>query len=712
LPVTFTPTPGARGIVVWPPYTQGTLQWGHVAFLEEVYPDGRVRITEANWPTGSGIKERILSPAQYAGLSFVRLENATPNPQFSSPPATPGQQREYRVRPGDTLWGIAQRELGNGNRWREIQKPGGGTFTEAEAGQLQVGQSVYLPVSYQSGSGTPVTPPPSSAPSTSGNINWVNFSGTVGPSVGVNLRNSPRFTDRSPQNEPNGKRLEFDAWTYGETVTDLWLGTPDARWFKVKGTNFWVPSAYIYGNPPNSSPMPGSGAVGNVTIGVTPIDNTPTASDPDGTLGTAGSWGSFSDRTDSIGFNGDQNDFFRFRVTNNRTNVNLRLSGLSADADLQLIRDLNNNGRVDPGEVLGQSLNPGTSVDSVSRILDSGDYFIRVLPGTSSAKTNYSLSIRTAKLAEPVRSGSADVNLWRYDTGHRTERSGGTYQGIDPSKETVIIIHGWNNSDQSASIRELAKEASEFAPQVLALDWGSIAQAGLDWGVSVPYETASWIAPVALWAKNQLVNLGINPNQLTLIGHSLGALVSSEIARLFGKVKNLVALDPAYPADGDIGYDIDISRADKQHPADFRDVANNSLAFVVADTNAGLFGDNDKAATAHDSFLMRFNPGSRGVITALGTHGAVIDAFTDAIDRRLLTLPDLNLPNLVDNWYDNNGDKDNWLDRRNNPGKHEGTISAVWTGNKLNWDDGRNPWRITGLERVVNSSGTVQQTWT
>jgi hypothetical protein len=203
---------------------------------------------------------------------FVQLENARTN-SYYAPPATPGQQRQYIVRSGDTLWGIAQRELGNGNRWREIQKPGGGTFTEAEAGQLQVGQSVYLPVNYQSGSGTSVTPPPSSAPSTSGNINWVNFSGTVGPSNGVNLRNSTRFSDRSPSNEPYNKRLEFDGWTYGETVTDLWLGTPDARWFKVKGTNFWVPSAYIYGNPPNSSPMPGSGAVGSVTIGGTPEED-------------------------------------------------------------------------------------------------------------------------------------------------------------------------------------------------------------------------------------------------------------------------------------------------------------------------------------------------------------------------------------------------------------------------------------------------------
>jgi hypothetical protein len=217
LPVTSTPTAGARGIVVWPPYVKGAGSVGHVAFLEEVYPDGRIRISEANWPTGSWIKERILTPAQYAGVSFVQLENARTN-SYYAPPATPGQQRQYIVRSGDTLWGIAQRELGNGNRWREIQKPGGGTFTEAEAGQLQVGQSVYLPVNYQSGSGTSVTPPPSSAPSTSGNINWVNFSGTVGPSNGVNLRNSTRFSDRSPSNEPYNKRLEFDGWTYGETV--------------------------------------------------------------------------------------------------------------------------------------------------------------------------------------------------------------------------------------------------------------------------------------------------------------------------------------------------------------------------------------------------------------------------------------------------------------------------------------------------------------
>jgi len=163
LPVTSTPTAGARGLIVWPPNTKGAGSVGHVAFLEEVYPDGRVRISEANWPTGSGIKERILTPAQYAGVSFVRLENAQTN-SYNAPPATPGKQRQYIVRSGDTLSVIAKRELGDANRWREIQKVGGGTFTEAEARNLQVGQSVYLPVGYQTGNSPPIASRPVAKP--------------------------------------------------------------------------------------------------------------------------------------------------------------------------------------------------------------------------------------------------------------------------------------------------------------------------------------------------------------------------------------------------------------------------------------------------------------------------------------------------------------------------------------------------------------------
>lgn len=83
-----------------------------------------------------------------------------------------------------------------------------------------------------------------------------NFPAWVMSSNGITLRNSPRLGDRSNQMVRFRQNLNFDGWTYGEVVNDLQVGTPDARWYKIAGTNFWVPSAYVNGNAPNSRPMP------------------------------------------------------------------------------------------------------------------------------------------------------------------------------------------------------------------------------------------------------------------------------------------------------------------------------------------------------------------------------------------------------------------------------------------------------------------------
>jgi basic endochitinase B len=60
--------------------------------------------------------------------------------------------KSYIVESGDTLFLIAERELGNGNRWPEITKPNCTPFTEEEARRLQPGDETCLP----NGS----TPPP------------------------------------------------------------------------------------------------------------------------------------------------------------------------------------------------------------------------------------------------------------------------------------------------------------------------------------------------------------------------------------------------------------------------------------------------------------------------------------------------------------------------------------------------------------------------
>ena len=108
----------------------------------------------------------------------------------------------------------------------------------------------------------------------SSNLNYADFTGWVMPSIGVALRNSPRLSDKSGDNIAYQQTLEFDAWTTGETVTDFQLGTPDSRWFRVKGTNYWVPSAYIYGNPlglPNNEEGKEDSNEGNNTVSVPPI---------------------------------------------------------------------------------------------------------------------------------------------------------------------------------------------------------------------------------------------------------------------------------------------------------------------------------------------------------------------------------------------------------------------------------------------------------
>ncbi|MEH1850065.1 MAG: S8 family serine peptidase [Nostoc sp.] len=79
----------------------------------------------------------------------------------------------------------------------------------------------------------------------------------------------------------------------------------------------------------------------------------------------------------------DTNDYYRFCV-GSESNFSLSLTGLSADADVQLLDDL--------GNVITSSTNNGSSSESIIRQLSAGTYFARVYP-FSSANTNCNLSL-------------------------------------------------------------------------------------------------------------------------------------------------------------------------------------------------------------------------------------------------------------------------------------------------------------------------------
>jgi hypothetical protein len=93
----------------------------------------------------------------------------------------------------------------------------------------------------------------------------------------------------------------------------------------------------------------------------------------------------------------DVDDFYRFDL-NNTYDVTLTTTGVAGeDLSLSLIRDVNNNGVVDPGDVLVTSDALNSPFETISRALAPGRYFARVT-GINGA-TNYTL---TAKFVRQV----------------------------------------------------------------------------------------------------------------------------------------------------------------------------------------------------------------------------------------------------------------------------------------------------------------------
>ncbi|KAF3890026.1 MULTISPECIES: alpha/beta fold hydrolase [Nostocales] len=234
------------------------------------------------------------------------------------------------------------------------------------------------------------------------------------------------------------------------------------------------------------------------------------------------------------------------------------------------------------------------------------------------------------------------VHLYRFDANGRT------YQGIEYAKETILVIHGWKNSSDDEIFRNLQQELAKQNPskQVLALDWREPANHDEDKGLQPKYTSGS-VAPVAQWAARTLNNLEITARQLSVVGFSLGAYVAAEIGFLLGKVAHLTALDPANEASS---YDIDGNTFGQQKPKPFGDVAYESLAVVVSDESGGFAGDNNYAATANSSFLLRFrgdnwNEYDRNV----KYHTGVVEVYTDFISRQR------SLPAFESNRFDNNG---------------------------------------------------------
>lgn len=227
------------------------------------------------------------------------------------------------------------------------------------------------------------------------------------------------------------------------------------------------------------------------------------------------------------------------------------------------------------------------------------------------------------------------------------------------SEDVWLISHGWDSSPDSSEITDLAETLNSQGKQVVLLDWESAADT--EGKVELDFESdpvpsfrysdirpainsnadnaAKWINDVANFSVVTLTNnWGINSSNINLIGHSLGAYVSSEIGRLIQSktqsdgVNRLVALDPATSFSAKPGFDINQNKQGFNSPAPFSSVSDHSTAFWGKFRSNGGLGSRLLAQSADESFEVMFSPDNPdqapNLPEAISHHGNIISLYS------------------------------------------------------------------------------------
>jgi Ca2+-binding RTX toxin-like protein/predicted esterase len=351
------------------------------------------------------------------------------------------------------------------------------------------------------------------------------------------------------------------------------------------------------------------------------------------------------------------------------------------------------------------SLPVKTTENTVSYTLNSK--FIHLTSDESEIKNNPDNWESLTETPKPWANGASIVKLEPHDTDPKIAQSDST--GILPNKKTVLVIHGWKDQSDSPQEFELQKAIAgsvEYKDsQVIALDWQNPAsdprrsQDSNPIIKNAPWDSASAVTSVAQFATKKLKELGIAPENLTIIGHSLGSFVAGAIGKNFnGQVKRIVALDTANHPPSTSDFDIDGADKVKNSPIPYnfdRTVAKETISLTVSDEylEAALAGNNDRGSTADKAYIVKYQSFKQNFLNvedeAKTLHNDTVRVYADIL-RKNYNLLAHNVP------VDKNG-------KITTNGQFDG---AIWATNPYN-DLTNNPDKIAYVNGWMAANGTV-----
>jgi hypothetical protein len=136
--------------------------------------------------------------------------------------------------------------------------------------------------------------------------------------------------------------------------------------------------------------------------------------------------------SNSVG-SSDTSDTFSFSLSSPK-DINLALTGMSADADVRLYRDVNNNGVIDAGDTLiGSSANGGNHDEAINVGPEpAGNYLVQV--SRFSGDTKYDLRLSATDNSTPS-------NLLPTEVEVGTLSSTQTFKGFVGDNNTADVYH-------------------------------------------------------------------------------------------------------------------------------------------------------------------------------------------------------------------------------------------------------------------------------